>query len=155
VAETPTAAAKYEPELSLMLATCWLYANMPEKVETAMLPLEKYSARILRVGVKEVELPTPGQKPLEWIEKLVGRPLMAHSADQQQWVMFRGNATRTGTSAGGLPLSNARWRVPTVNNPSDEELVKQLQKNFSANANSTAAISSIHPLVVEDVVMMR
>src|SRR6478736_996565 len=41
VADVPTAQAQYDPELSVLLATCWLHANQPQQAQETLLALKK------------------------------------------------------------------------------------------------------------------
>ena len=41
VADVPTAPAQYDPELSVLLATCWIHANQPAEAKTTLLALKK------------------------------------------------------------------------------------------------------------------
>ena len=40
VADVPTAQAQYDPELSVMLAACWLHANQPEQAKQTLVALK-------------------------------------------------------------------------------------------------------------------
>ena len=41
VADVPIAAAQYDPELSVLLATCWVHANQPEQATATLVALKQ------------------------------------------------------------------------------------------------------------------
>ena len=51
------AEACYEPELSVLLATCWLLAGMPDRAEATLLSLKARDPRAtIRIGDRNVSL---------------------------------------------------------------------------------------------------
>ena len=71
--------------------------------------------------------------------------------------MFRGDATRNGAAVGGAPLFSMCWRVPTlidVEHPAD---VDEAPAPVAASLPGArrGVLSGLHPLVVDDVVLMR
>ena len=154
LAETPSVASRYDPELSVLLAACWGYANLPEKAIETLLALKRRSPdATLRAGDRQIRLFEDDSQTLEWLESLLGSRGLFDAGDAIEWAMFRGNAARNARSAGGLPLLNSRWRVPTANDPTDEKLIRQLVKRYFDQ--SLPALPSLHPLAVNDVVLMR
>ena len=57
LAETPQAAAQFEPELSVLLATCWLTARMPDKAAATLTALKQtHPQATLRLGNEDLKL---------------------------------------------------------------------------------------------------
>ena len=147
--ESP-AAKQYEPELSILLATCWLYANQPDKATDTLVALKK-NLQNIQLDSDEIKLFRDNEDALQWLTQLVGEPNTFQPSRADQWMLFRGNASRNGRTTGGLPLRNRRWYVPTANDPHDEEVVSQIRKQYS----DSAALPSLQPVAVNDVVLMR
>ncbi len=153
IAETD-AAARFEPELSLVLATCWMYAEQPEPAAQVLRKLKENQPNVrVKIAGNPVELFKQEDQALAWLEESIGERRRPRSAGQHEWVIFRGNASRTGESLGSLPLTNFRWAVPTVNDPADEDLVEQLRKQYLDQG--LPAIPTLQPLAVDDVILMR
>ncbi len=174
--ESTSATERYDPELSVLLATCWLLADMPDRARDTLAGLKSRApdAR-LRVGDKTVSLfdladktlaesmlvegggrtatTEPTDRVITWLQQIIGPEFAAGLKEATQWAMFRGDATRNAESAGGTPLLNSRWRVQTANHPTDEELIRQGKKQFQER--NVAAIPTINPLAVGDVIIMR
>ncbi len=167
---------RYDPELSVLLATCWLLADMPDRAREQLLRLNSRAPESkLRIGDTTVSLfddadetlaaltiPAGGSsamptdvtdRVLAWLEQIIGPEFAAGSREATQWVMYRGDPSRNAESAGGTPLLSARWRVQTANHPTDEEFIRQGRKQFLDRG--VPAIPSISPLAVADVIVMR
>ena len=153
VAETP-AAGQFEPELSLLLATSWLYADLPRKADAALRSLKRRMPdTTIRVGATQTGLFGEQQDAVAWLEGIVGPRRSRTPLAASDWLMHRGGPNRNVPSSGGVPLANYRWRLPTVNDPSDETLVRQLTAQM--NDQGVAALPSLHVLAVGDTVVMR
>jgi outer membrane protein assembly factor BamB len=167
---------RYDPELSVLLATCWLMADMPDRARATLEGLEERVPNSkLRVGRRVVSLfdasdPTlmealsvseeqraaPGagvDRVLSWLEQIIGRGLDGQLSEATQWTVFRGNAARNAESAGGMALFSPRWRVQTANHPSDEELIESSKRMYEEQ--SIPIIPTLHPLAVSNVIVMR
>lgn len=154
VAETPHAAARFEPELSILLATCWIYANMPEEAEATLCALKKRNADgKLRIGVQEVPLFADDAEALPWFEKYFGQGRRIVGPDVTQWIVFRGNAQRNARAVGSSPLMNFRWRVPTCIDRADEKIMEKLTKQYRDEGR--AALPALQPLAVGDTILLR
>ena len=66
-------------ELSILLATCWLYADMPDKAKGVLVSLRQRAPQTtIHMGGKEVELFEDEAQALAWFEKAIGlRPSVA------------------------------------------------------------------------------
>jgi outer membrane protein assembly factor BamB/tetratricopeptide (TPR) repeat protein len=152
LADSPVAGT-YEPELSVLQATCWIQAGSPEKGRQLLEALAKRpAAKPLKVAGQPVNVGRDEQAGLDWLVKMIGQRRLT-IAETVDWLMFRGNATRTATTPSDTPLATPRWRVPTVNNPNDERLVDQLSKKLALGGIAT--MPTVHPLAVSGTVLMR
>jgi outer membrane protein assembly factor BamB len=154
LAASPVAAQQYEPELSVLLATCWLLAEMPDRARETLVALKTRDPQAtLRIGDKEVSLFKDGGETLAWLEQLIGAADSSASDEATEWVLFRGNAARNAESLGGFPLLTSRWRVRAANDPSDEAIIRQQHEMFQEQGIS--AIPGLQPLAVANIVIMR
>ena len=153
--ETPAAAAQLEPQLSLELAACWFDAGMHAKAEAVLARLRTEGRfRQVYVGGRQVPLPEDDEDALAWLTDILGPRYAAGPSGAARWTMFRGAADRNASSIGGTPLLHARWTVPTSDD--DPELETMLSDLADAYRDrQVAMLPSLHPLVVDDVVLMR
>lgn len=150
----PEAAAKLEPALSLSLATCWLRADKPQQaVKTLVAFRSKYPEGEVEIAGKPVRLFAGEGQALAWLEEQFGKLPPASPVDRDQWVMFRGDERRNGSSAGGRPLLSLRWRQRTCDDAAIEEFVGKLRGDYLNQ--DVVALPSLHPLAVGDVVLFR
>lgn len=151
---TDRVAAKWEPMLSLQLATCWLRAGLQDKAEETLVQLrERVGGEKITVGGESIAWFGDDEKAVDWLSERLGPQLQLVSADLAEWLMFRGNASRTAVSSGGSPLLNPRWKVPTTDDPTIEKILAELQNRY--DDQHLSSLPSVHPLVVDDVVLMR
>jgi outer membrane protein assembly factor BamB len=154
VADVPTAQAQYDPELSVLLATCWLHANQPQQAQETLLALKKRLPRAkIKLVDREAKLFDRDTAALEWLQDIVGGSRTAFSSAATQWVMYRGDEKRNAQSNGGMPLLNFNWKLPTINDPTDEQRVAKQYRNF--RDRDDPLVCSLQPLVVQDYVIVR
>lgn len=149
------AADRFEPALSLAMASCWLQAGQLDQVRKALVELK--AARPLQavtVAGQKVRLFEDAEDPVAWLRALVG-PFSNTVAEQvaDGWLMHGGTPGRNGLSPGGAPLLNTRWRVPITNDPLVENDLQQLRQRYRDENVSEAPVLS--PLAVGNVVLMR
>ena len=102
-------AEEMEPGLSLMMAACWIQAGAAEKARDVLVALRaRQPALRVAVAGREVPLFTNDAEAVDWFVRATGVGAAAGSAENDQWLMFRGDATRTAISSGGAPLLNLR-----------------------------------------------
>ena len=152
VLAVPGAKAAYDPELSLLLAVAWQQAQRPDDARQTLANLKAGGAPVM-VNAKPLKWFAAGEDPLEWLAKLAGGPAGGDAKQQDQWCLFRGNETRNAIGKGGLPLADFRWRVRTVDNPSDELDVRALARK--AADQNLPAIPALQPLAIGDSILMR
>ncbi len=147
-------AAEYEPELSILLATCWLYADMPEKARHVLLDLKRRAPNAsLNLGDRTVGLFRDDNQPLDWFRDLLGDRQAIGQAEETDWVLYQGNVRRNGLSRGTSPLMNSRWVVPTTIEREDEKIIDRFTKQYRDEGRS--AIPVLYPLAVRGTIVMR
>ena len=135
---------QYDPELSVLLSTCWLFANMPERAEATLVALKNRAPTArLRVGGKEMALFEQEHRPSPGWTSSSELGFTTNAPEETEWTVHRGNAARNAETAADLPLLHARWRVRTANHPSDEELIRQRQAEY--RDRGVAAIAGTLP----------
>jgi outer membrane protein assembly factor BamB len=143
-----------EPGLSLTTAACWLQAGVPEKARESLVALRQRQPSLrVAVGGREVPIFTDDAVAVDWLTGLIGAFSVAGPTSADHWLMFRGNPARNATAPGGLPLLNLRWRVTGADNPLIGSRLEQLER-WCAD-EGTPAIPALHPIVVDDVLVMR
>jgi outer membrane protein assembly factor BamB len=154
VYDSPAARSKYDPELSLILATCWLDAQIPRKaVETLRTLKQNIPNSRFDVGGKQYDIFAANDDPLQWLNTLAGQGEIISLSDNIQWVLFRGSPSRNANSQGGNPMPSLRWTIPTGRDRSDEiHLQSMVQGEVLQNQH---AISTVQPLVVQNTVLTR
>lgn len=154
VHDTPGARKKYDPELSLVLATCWLHAQLPNKASETLLELKNgLPGATFEIGGERREIFTKEENPIDWLNALAGKGEVISIHDNIEWVLFRGSPDRNAVSQGGIPLPSIRWRVPTGADRIDEGHLKSLIQ--AQQLQQRHAISSVQPLIVGSTVITR
>ncbi len=152
IVDSPIAARQFDPEASVLLAASWHLAGLPDAAEKTLVELkQRVPDATVQIGERNVRLFKEGDEPLAWVEQELGVPARFRSGFTTEWTMYRGNAARNATTRGSAPLLQLRWRVPVANNPDDERIIEQRSK---MNA-SDSFLPAMHPLVVNDTVLMR
>jgi len=152
--DVPAAVGAFDPELSLLLATCWWYAGVADRAQAVLLGLKsRLPGAVLRLGGRDVPIFSDDGRALPWLEDLVGRAGGLAVSDAFQWVMYRGSAQRNARSRGSLPMMNFRWLVPTTIDREDEKTVERITRRYRDEGR--AAMPALQPLAVGDVVVMR
>ncbi|NQT13932.1 MAG: PQQ-binding-like beta-propeller repeat protein, partial [Planctomycetes bacterium] len=152
--EDSPAADSFEPELSLAIATGWLRAGMAERAGEVLAALRKRLPNAsVRVAGEEVAMFARGDDLVGWLAELVGPQTGLAGEQSGRWTMFRGNAARNATTRGDGPLLSRRWRVRTTGHPLVEALIAQVGQ--ADRQWDRAPLPTLHPLAVDDVVLMR
>jgi outer membrane protein assembly factor BamB len=145
---------QFEPILSLALASSWMQAGESEKAREVLVDFKNQNPnRKLVIGGKNVPLFKENAESLEWLAAKVGPMISQQAIEADCWVMFRGDPQRNAASPGSAPLLNLRWEVPAAADPAIDEALQVLFR-LKADTNQPLLPSS-HPLVVDDVVLMR
>jgi outer membrane protein assembly factor BamB len=153
--DSPDLARRFEPTLSLYLATAWLRAGMREQAQAALVALKRDGHKgQVHVAGQTVALFENDAGALPWLEKQVGQSREIHHVEGEDWLMYRGDARHNASSRGGRPLLNPRWRVRVAHHPTIEQRVAQLRQRF-ADDQDVAPLPTLHPLAVGNLVLVR
>lgn len=152
--DTSPTGDQFEPTLSLAIATSWLRSGTPERAQDALVALKtrQPNGKVVVAG-KEVSLFNQPSQAIAWLTNLIGQSPQLDITKTDNWAMFRGNAARNAASLASGPLLSLRWRVPMTDHPYVEALIKELQEVDQDRDEWT--VPSLHPLVVDNVVLMR
>lgn len=151
--DASAAVAEFDPELSLLLATCWWYAGLPDRAQEVVQNLKtRLPQAQVRVGERKVPLFADDRPALDSFLQLLGSGGLA-TPEVTQWVMHRGNAQRNARTRGSLPMMNFRWLVPTTLDRDDEKSVERMARQYRDEGR--AAIPALQPLAAGNTVVMR
>ena len=97
---------------------------------------------------------TPAETRFSGCKRTVGEPADVVAAPEAQWLTYRGNASRNGATAGGLPHMRSRWRVELLY-PYDrlEELFREYNEKLVESEQATPVANV--PLAAGDYVLVR
>ncbi|MEM7455407.1 MAG: PQQ-binding-like beta-propeller repeat protein [Planctomycetota bacterium] len=153
IVTTPEARTSYDPEASVLLATCWILNGSTTEAREVLFNL-KQRQRTGNIVFQGREVPLfDAEDPVEWLRTLIGDSPLATNAIVQDWVMFRGNPQRNANSSNGMPLMSPRWTLPTLNDPDIEREVHKEREKLVLQSSST--IPGVQPLAIGDTVIMR
>ena len=145
---------RFEPTLSLAMATGWLQTGVPDQAEEALQELKTRQPDIsTTLAGKTVRLFDNRSGHVARLLSIVGTLGPREPTEADRWTMFGGSPTRNASAAGGAPLLNMRWRVPATDDPLLEGVVQRIV--HENDAQGTLAIPVLHPLAVGNVVLMR
>jgi len=157
---------RFEPMLSLQLAVCWGRAGMPEHSMKTLLELKHYvGGEKILVGGKRYALFDADNEAMKWLAKTLGEQEGFAGIGQEQWVMFRGNSSRTARSAPASPVWDAHWSLDTIRDPDIwpasgkdklDEVAKEVE-SFSVRRRKEGLLMqpAFHPLIVGDLAVFR
>jgi outer membrane protein assembly factor BamB len=152
--ETSPGADRFEPALSLALAACWFRAEMPDKARHALAGLAGFRGESgVEIGGEEVPWFGTDGDSLVWLAGLLGPESTVGKKETNHWTMLHGDPSRNVSTGASRPLLNKRWRVPTTGYPEVEALIQQVRREQVDEDGPL--LPGLHPLVVDDVVLMR
>lgn len=152
----PVAAARFEPQLSLLAALSWRAAGRTDTAaETLRTLAQKYPDAKVELAGRSVALPKYSESNedlLAWLDDKVGS---SHAVDatKSDWLTSRGDGTRNAASEGGAPHWSARWLSRVVNDPRFEKFL--IERREMAEQQGVVAIPAARPIATGNVVLMR
>ncbi len=151
---TPGIGERFEPALSLGTATGWLQAGAADRASALLADLkESRKGGPIRLGGREVDWFASREGAADWLARYAGSLAGDSAGETSQWLLVRGNPSRNAPAGGGAPLMNIRWEVPVADDPGIEQsLVQQQQRQLE---QGIPPVPELHPLVVNDTVLMR
>ncbi len=145
---------QFEPTLSVAMAACWLRSGMPERAEEALAVLRQSHPKLsISIQGRAVALFDGAKPPLDLLAQFAGTGVKTDAPQAEQWALFRGNPARNSSTSGSEPLLSMRWQVPTTEHPSIEALIREI--DVSEQDADRYLLPGLHPLIVDDVVLMR
>ena len=153
--ESPrSTSTQYEPSLSLSMARSWLAAEMPEEAREALDALrESYRDRIITIEGRGVPLFGTNDDSVEWLLATLGTEKTSETPEPTNWKVRGGSPQRNAISKASRPLLSPNWSVPATDHPAVETLIHQLRRQ--QEEREEPLLPGLHPLVVDDVVLMR
>jgi outer membrane protein assembly factor BamB len=151
--ETPRAASRFEPQLSIAAAVNLLAAGQTADAAATIRSLaqNKSYAQVTLAG-KTVALPGASGDPIGWLTNLVGQPQAARLVDAN-WLTLHGDPSRNVQATGGRPHLRPRWEARVVNEPSLETFLNGRNDDFVQRG--VLVIPGARPIGVGDAVIMR
>lgn len=151
---SPAAAEQYEPQLSVLLATCWLRAGMTDKAKATLAAAgQSFGNRRLQLAGQRIDLRSDADQNIAALRAALGQMQTTTPIEADQWSMPKGDAARNAAMAGGSPLLNVRWSTQILYNRTLKEEIARQQKQFSDAGRPI--IPALQPLAVGNLVLMR
>lgn len=153
VAQTSLYAKDYEPELSLLTAISWRLAGHDQEAQQALLALKTKHPQALTIAGEQRPWFTSEAQAIAWLDEIVGEQHMATNNEVAEWRMHRGNVSRTAETIGSPPVPTMRWHKFLGRDEVDDLTLARKAKEF--RSSGIAAIPTVSPLVVNNLVLMR
>lgn len=154
VVDCEEARRQYDPEVSVMLATCWSLAESESKAIDALRQLRtRFRSVDIQVMNQTVRLPNEDAQLGDWLTQLIGSSPLRKNALVNQWVVYRGNPQRNAYSGTGFPLLSPRWVVPVHNDPEMEAAVERQHQDYIYSGDAT--VPAVQPIAVGSTIVMR
>lgn len=151
--DTPRAAARFEPQLSVAAAVNCLTAGQRDAAAKLIRKLvERQPGGQVVLRGKNISLPAASADPLAWLADVVGEVKTVANSDGD-WLTLRGDATRNVQSEGGEPHLRPRWEARVVNEPTIEAFLSNRAADFVQR--NIVKIPAARPIAVGNMVIMR
>jgi outer membrane protein assembly factor BamB len=152
--ESPQSAQRYEPQLSVLLATCHKLNRDEESAAAVMADAHnRYGNSRILVAGDSSNLPANVTETRALLDRLVGTFDQTTQSNLGAWKMFRGGQNRNAVSRGGMPLQKREWSVDTAVFISDEKKIADEFKRI--RETKKAVIPVAQPLAVGDHLIMQ
>ena len=153
--EAPNSSSiRFEPSLSLAMSRSWLAAGRPELAREALDVLrEDYRDRAVTIEGREVPLFGASDDSVGWLVASMGTDSAAAPLEPTDWTIHGGSPDRNAVRPGSRPLLSPDWFVPTTDHPAVESMIHRLQRQ--QEDREKYLLPTLHPLVVDGVVLMR
>jgi outer membrane protein assembly factor BamB len=161
----PQAKRGREPMLSLKAAVSWGRAGMPEQAVRTLVDLKtSLDGKRISMGGKQYGLFARNEDALGWLVSVLGQQQQFAAIGEEQWTMFRGNASRTASSAPANPLWEPQWSFESFSAPlSAIESSKKFPEAITTLAAlveekqkaNRPSLPATYPLVVGNIVVFR
>ncbi len=150
----PDVAQKFEPEVSILAATCQLLGGNEENAKKTLVALKRKSPNAT-VTLMDQSYPifNEDDQAVTWLTSIIGDSPLSQTAAISQWLMFRGNPARTGRTGTGFPLLVPRWEQRLVGSIAEQELIQSYVRELIEE--SRAPTPAPQPLVVGSTIVLR
>ncbi|WP_254509774.1 outer membrane protein assembly factor BamB family protein [Anatilimnocola floriformis] len=139
-----------DPELSVLTATAWSYAQRPDKANEVLIALKWRTPKVkVRLKDGEQSIFDKEEDAMKWLQLIAGRGLAPAAAVANQWVMFRGDEARNAATAGGMPLVISEWYFPTTNDPDLDKWVGKYARTLQDKGETI--VPALQPLAVASI----
>lgn len=157
----------FEPMLSLRTAVCWGRAGLPKlSVETLVALKKATRGRPITIRGRQVAMFKESKTALSWLVTSLKSTQNFAMLGEEQWTMFRGNSTRTGSSGESSPIADTKWTALTIldaarggESPDQFKILQEqfntLKKTRAAASDQYLSIPTTHPLLVGNFVLVR
>lgn len=146
--------AIHDPEVSVLLATCWMLGDSPDRATKALTELKRRTdPNTIEFMGRRIRLFEQPDQATEWLTNLIGNTPLKNVEFVNLWVMNGGNPQRNARSGTGFPLISPRWSVPIMNEPDLENSASSRLKELIHL--QSAPVPSVQPLAVGDTIVMR
>ncbi len=151
--EVPTAADRFEPQLSVLAAVTWATAGDRERAADTMRSLaQRMPGATVNVAGRALPMPRPDDDQLTWLVQLVGQPKPV-DVSGEDWPTKRGDLSRNARRRGGAPHLRPRWEARVVTDPKVESLLANRRDQLSHRG--VVAMPAASPIAVGDTVLVR
>ncbi|MCA9230541.1 MAG: PQQ-binding-like beta-propeller repeat protein [Planctomycetales bacterium] len=151
--DTPEAADRFQPQLSLLAASSWMALGDQAHALKLIEDLRDAGYRSVSIAGEEFRLDSMGKNPLEWLQQIVGSPEVQAAATEDQWLTLRGNAARNGQVEGGLPHMRVHWQVRLLSHHKLESLHDDLTADLLRGKKTLPVAAA--PLAVGNHIITR
>ncbi len=150
----PELAADYEPEVSVLLATCHLLGDSRVAADRVLESLKaRYPDATVTLMGETRSIFAAGADRIGWLTSLIGDSALSDDEVVSQWLMMSGNPARTGKVGHGLPLYVPIWKQRLAE--PDWLQARMEEKLNSLVSKGTVPAPALQPLVVGDTVLQR
>ncbi len=151
--QTPEAASRFQPQLSLLAAASWLAANNPSRAEEVLAALEDQGVRSVQLSGRDLPVQPSRDGMVDWLLDNVGAPAVKDLVAENQWLTMRGNPSRNGKTEGGLPHLRVRWQVRLLEHQNLERIHDEVEGLRTRQQKSRLPAGV--PLAVGDYIIVR
>ncbi|MCG8451257.1 MAG: PQQ-like beta-propeller repeat protein [Pirellulales bacterium] len=151
--DTPAAAARFEPQLSLQAGFSWLALGNQARAEQLFQNIDSANHQSVRVGGQNLRLDRREGNILDKLLQSAGSPTGKDIETERHWLTFHGNPQRNGQPEGGLPHMRVDWQVRLLTHPALEAAHDEL--SAGRGIHQQPVIPAAAPLAVGNYLITR
>ncbi len=150
----PALAAPFQPQLGLMIASCWMRAGEPAQARRTLTQLKEQfpEARFATAASATPQrLFDDPEQSLHWLEQLMPAIAGTHRREMD-WPVYLGSPSRLATVPASQPFAAARWSLPIS---SDADILHAIENEArQLRAQKACPIPMIHPVAIGDLLLI-